>query len=454
LKAVGLLTKSTVPSGNVFPHALTAGTMLRDGTYRLGSVLGQGGFGITYRASDVTLQREVAVKEFFPLGCGRAGALVQPTITSSLPDFEEARAKFLKEARVLARFRHPGIVQVYAVWEENGTAYFAMEMLHGRALSGVLEEHGRPLDEAEVLPILRQVLEALAEVHVAGLLHRDIKPDNIMLTDLQRAVLIDFGAAKEVAATPRSQAHSIVVTPGYAPLEQYARRARRGAYTDIYALCATMYHLLGGEAPPAASDRAVGVELVPLRQLNPNVSHRVAGAIEQGLQTEIDKRPQTVPEFLALLQGQSTSYAGQGAPAPAQGAPGQTKEERIAADPVLIAWRLGLDPKDVASGKVHVTPPSCVSDDRYRVPNRDDYLNLPMHKLRPPVSPTGATTWFFAVLGLVFCCVVLVFVWASPRMSTSVSTVGIEKPPAVFVPAPDSSLNRPQRAPKNNTRPD
>jgi serine/threonine protein kinase len=226
---------------------------------------------------------------------------VRATSALSAESFEESRAKFSDDARVLARFRHPGIVEVYAVWEGNNTVYLAMELLQGRTFAQILSERGRPLDEVEVLSAVRQASEALREVHAAGLLHRDLKPDNLMQTDDGRVVLIDFGAAKELSNGPRTQAHSVVVTPGYAPLEQYAQRARRGAYTDIYALCATLYHLLTNQIPPAASDRAVGVELTPIRALNSRVSEKLAAAIESGLEIEIAKRPQNIEAWQAKL---------------------------------------------------------------------------------------------------------------------------------------------------------
>lgn len=280
--------------------ALPIGALLA-GTYAVESVLGQGGFGITYCCHDQMLDRRVAIKEFFPAGCRREDAAVQPSRGLSDSHFSEARAQFLAEARLLARCHHAGIVGVHTAFEANSTAYMVMELLHGSHLSQLLDLRGGRLSEAEAVPLIERAGEALQFVHDKGLLHRDIKPENIIATDDGRVMLIDFGTAREYAQG-RAQGHTIVVTPGYAPLEQYAKQAKRGAFTDVYGLAATLYHLLTGQAPPAASDRAVGVQLRPVREQNPQISASVARATEAGLETEIAKRPQSVREFLELMR--------------------------------------------------------------------------------------------------------------------------------------------------------
>ena len=209
-------------------------------------------------------------------------------------------AQFLTEARLLARCHHPGVVTVHTAFEDNGTAYMVMELLCGQSLMARLDARGGKLSEAEALLPIERVGEALSYVHDQGLLHRDIKPDNIILCDDGRAMLIDFGTAREYAQG-QSLGHTVAVTPGYAPLEQYARQAKRGAFTDVYGLAATLYHLLTGSPPPAASDRAMGILLRPVRDENPLVSPAVARAVEAALQMEIARRPQSVREFLELL---------------------------------------------------------------------------------------------------------------------------------------------------------
>lgn len=279
--------------------ALPPGTMLQDGALVIQQVLGQGGFGITYAGYDTRLKRPVAIKEFFPYGAKREGLTAQPPGVMAADDYSAARGRFLDEAQVLAQFRHGGIVAVYALFEEHNTAYMVMELLRGQTLLQRLEARG-VMPEAEAIEYIRQAALALAEVHQGGLLHRDIKPENIFVTETGRVALIDFGTAREYAVG-KTRRMTVTLTPGYAPLEQYAQRAQRGPYTDIYALAATLYHLVTGEAPVPATDRAAGVELLDARELNGEVSSAVAQVIGEGLAMEIAKRPQSAPEFLSRL---------------------------------------------------------------------------------------------------------------------------------------------------------
>lgn len=243
----------------VVSQVLPPGSILDNNTFTVGKVLGQGGFGITYLGSDRHLRRPVAIKEFFPAGCVRQSATVGPAGEWTPATYAEARTRFVHEGEMLGRFTHTGIVQVYAAFEANNTAYPVMEYLRGQTLAEILALRGGRLEEAEALGYLHRVGEALDVVHEAGLLHRDIKPDNIIVCAEGRVVLVDFGTAREFSAG-QTQRHSVTLTPGYAPLEQYAQRAQRGPYTDVYALAATAYHLLTGEVPVAAPDRAAGVE--------------------------------------------------------------------------------------------------------------------------------------------------------------------------------------------------
>ncbi len=295
-----------------FARALPPGTLLRGGDYTIQNVIAQGRFGITYRALNHRLNRAVAIKEWFPSTCERDGVQVLAGPNLGEREFEKGRAAFLAEARGLAQFEHPAIVSLFAVWEENRSAYMEMELLHGPTLAQVLARFHH-LKTEDALRLFAPLLEALQQLHAQNWLHRDFNPHNIVLRDAafeakdatncvqqSRAVLIDFGASRQIAPDI-SQEFSVLVTPGYAPLEQYARRARRGAYSDIYALCATLYHALSGQIPPAAADRATGAKLVPLRDLAPAVPEMLCRAIESGLQTEIANRPQTVRQLRELL---------------------------------------------------------------------------------------------------------------------------------------------------------
>ncbi len=276
---------------------LPIGTTLMGGRYTVGRVLGQGGFGITYQGSDTQLRRVVAVKELFPDGSSRRNAHVVAPGSLGLHGFAAARAGFLSEARTLAQFDDPSIVRVWDAFEENGTAYLVMEKLVGETLGAKLERE-KKLAPTEVERFTFMLAEALEAVHGAGLLHRDIKPDNIFVTNDARAVLIDFGSAREFV-TARTVRHTRLLTPGYAPLEQYAEQARFGPYTDIYALGATLYHALTGKPPPAVTDRMMSVTLEPLPV---NTPPGLRQGIEQALELQIEKRPQSVRDFTDLAR--------------------------------------------------------------------------------------------------------------------------------------------------------
>lgn len=279
----------------VQPH-LPAGQRLAKGRYAVGKVLGQGGFGITYLGSDMILSRRVAIKELFPEGSTRKDRSVVPPLSSGPQVFADVRSRFLDEARTMAQFNHPGIVHVLDVFQENGTAYLVMEFLEGQTLAGRIEKAGR-LAPDEVMTLAMGIGQALEVVHAAGLLHRDIKPDNLFLTKDGRIVLIDFGSARGYARG-KTVRHTRLVTPGYAPLEQYASEARFGPYTDVYALGATLYHALTGAPPPAPTDRLMGTSLPPLPKSTPA---RLQAAVEKAMGLRVDERPQTVAEFVALL---------------------------------------------------------------------------------------------------------------------------------------------------------
>lgn len=278
---------------------LPSGAELAAGRFVVERVLGRGGFGITYEVDDSRLRRRVAVKELFPDAAVRHGTTVL-TPPEGRVAFSEARERFLREARVLARFTHPGIVRVYEVFEEHNTAYLVLELLEGRTLSQILQQRDAPFAEAEALDVAERVGAALAAIHRAGLLHRDISPSNLVVTDHGRIVLIDFGLARSFDAG-RTAAMTRIVTPGYAPPEQYLGSARFGPPTDVYGLAATLYRLLTRRTPLAPVERQHGTDLVPPFRLNPDVSKLVSDAVLDGLELNPDHRPQSVDAFLARL---------------------------------------------------------------------------------------------------------------------------------------------------------
>ncbi|MGF1588458.1 MAG: serine/threonine protein kinase [Pleurocapsa sp.] len=279
---------------------LSPGACLANGEYRIKQPLGQGGFGITYQGIDTRLNRAVAVKEFFPEGCWREGSTVVSAGRWNSDTYSNAKQKFLLEGQTLGQFNHPGIVQVFYYFEENNTAYMVMEYLRGKTLAELLKQRQGKLSEAKALEQIAKVGESLEILHQAQFLHRDIKPDNIMLADDGRVVLIDFGAARDFTANCTTR-YTTMLTPGYAPLEQYGRALKHGAFTDIYALGSTLYHLLTGEAPVSAIERAAGVELKTVRQIAPQISAHVSEAIARAMIMDVTERLQSVRQFLDLL---------------------------------------------------------------------------------------------------------------------------------------------------------
>lgn len=283
---------------------LSPGACLANGEYRIQRILGQGGFGITYQGVDTRLNRPVAVKEFFPEGCWREGTTVVSAGRWNSDTYSNAKQKFLLEGQTLGQFNHPGIVRVFYYFEENNTAYMVMEYLEGKTLWQILQQRQGKLPEAEALIYINKIAKALETLHSARFLHRDIKPENIMVTEDSRIVLIDFGAARDFAKDSTTR-YTTMLTPGYAPLEQYGRTLKYGAFTDIYALASTLYHLLTGQAPVSAIERAAGVKLPTVRELRPQISNSVSEAIALAMVMDVEQRIQSVREFLDLLYADS-----------------------------------------------------------------------------------------------------------------------------------------------------
>lgn len=306
---------------------LPPGTQLNQNNLTLGQFLGRGGFAITYQAHTKTQgrnvqEKSVAVKEFFPEGCLRSESIVQ--FPSSMGEAEQklAKEKFLDEARLLSKLSHPNIVRVETTFEENNTAYMVMEFLKGRTLEQLIQETG-PLPEKRALGYIKQIGAALTEVHRGNFIHRDIKPDNIIVrapeqrlvsSNQEQVVLLDFGLNREL--TPANTYHTLRLTnalrfgsPGYSPPEQYGHQAKFGAYTDIYALGATFYYLLSGEMLPDAPMRIAGEEITPLRNYQAKISKPVEDAIMWALQLKGNDRPQSVTEFLEALDTKTVAAA-------------------------------------------------------------------------------------------------------------------------------------------------
>jgi peptidoglycan hydrolase-like protein with peptidoglycan-binding domain len=288
--------------------ALSAGRMI--GRYEVVSVLGQGGFGITYRARDSQLGREVAIKEYLPLALAvrQDGTTVLPRSTGAAEDFTWGRERFVAEGRTLASLQDaPAIVRVFDFLEANGTAYIVMQLLHGETFDGRLKRAG-PLKAADIDRILWPLLDGLEQVHNAGFLHRDIKPANILLDDAGNPTLIDFGASR-AAIAGRSTALTAIFTPGYAAAEQMTS-ARQGPWTDIYGLSATLYHAITGQTPPSAFDRILDDAYEPLGKKMPaGFALGLLAGIDAGLAVRASDRPQSIAGWRPIL-GQFAALGG------------------------------------------------------------------------------------------------------------------------------------------------
>ncbi len=257
-------TAGADPQG-VCPACGMPGTQLHQGKFAVGHVLGEGGFGITYRGAHKALRRPVAIKELFPasLGAVRRGTRVTVPATQR-EDFRREQDSALREAQVMAGFQSRHIVDIHDMFLENDTAYIVMEYLEGQTLEARIQEQGA-LPREMVQHLAVNLCEALEEVHAHQLLHRDIKPANIMLTAEQRTVLIDFGSVRAFQAG-RTVQHTRILTEDYAAPEQYSRQARFGPGLDIFGLGATLYHALTGAPPAGALERLQGfaAETLPL----------------------------------------------------------------------------------------------------------------------------------------------------------------------------------------------
>ena len=295
-------------SSDLAPHALAPGTQIRD--YTIVSVIGTGGFSIVYKAIDNSLDRAVAIKEYFPgsFALRDNDGSVRPHSRDSAM-FSKGIESFLNEGKLLAAFDHPALVRVYRCWEERGTAYLAMRLYAGTTLRDAVKAGDWHTDEATLAALLRPICNALDVLHAARCYHRDVAPDNIMLIDAGSRlapVLLDFGAARK--AIESTQVFTAILKPGYAPIEQYGDgELKQGPWTDIYALAGVVHFTLSGNAPPTAISRM-------LKDAMPRPRDAFVGrlpepwldAIEAALAVKPERRPQSITEFVALFDWDTT----------------------------------------------------------------------------------------------------------------------------------------------------
>lgn len=246
-----------------YREPLASGTLLLDGQVRLGPVIGEGGFSLIYEGVQRPGRLSVAIKEFFPQGCWREDFEIRPGNNWSEADLASGVENFLQEGEILERLDHPGIVRILGRLRLHQTAYLIEELVVGSSLAERLQE-GRPLPLEEVLSLLEQMGEALTLIHEAGLVHADVKPENLLITDSGRCVLIDFGSAHGYLEDLAIRSNQAAVSPGYSPLEQYQKKHRLTPAADVYALAATVYHMLHGQPPPDARVRSRGAGLAGL----------------------------------------------------------------------------------------------------------------------------------------------------------------------------------------------
>lgn len=289
------------------PHHIPHGSKLFHGKYLVGRVLGEGGFGITYIGLDLTLLIAVAIKEYFPNGlvwrkCDktRSSYQVTPYTPESKVLFERGKDDFLKEARVLSQFgTQEGIVRTRSFFEENDSVYLVMDYVRGGSIKDYVKRNG-PFSPQNCWNILHNPIRALLDLHQRGLVHQDVSPDNVIINAEGNGVLIDFGAVRHANAID-DKTRTSIYKQGFSAYEQLEKRGKRGPWTDVYSLCATIYYMLTGQAPIDATERVFNDTIKPLWEYPVDITKDVAEVIMHGLAVESSARLQTLDELYETL---------------------------------------------------------------------------------------------------------------------------------------------------------
>ena len=338
-----------------YPLALPQGTILA-GQYIIDHALGQGGFGITYKATDHKTGQKVAVKEFFP---DSMATRTQTTVTAFSGErgesFAYGKSCFLQEAETLAEFiGNENIVKVHSYFEENGTAYFVMDFVEGTSFDQYIKEHGGRISYEEAEQILLPVMDALAAVHSRGIVHRDVTPDNIYITKDGTVKLLDFGAAR-YSLGDKSRSLDVVLKHGFAPKEQYTRHGKQGPFTDVYTVGASFYFAITGRRPPDSIDRLEEDDLIPPSSLGVAIPPAKEDALLQAMSVQASARFQTMGAFKqALLAGNSAANVLNTEPvAPVQPQPEQV-QQRVFTTPVQP--QTVVQPQPVVQPQTEVQP--------------------------------------------------------------------------------------------------
>ena len=307
-----------------YPAALKKDSIL-DGRYIVQDVLGQGGFGITYKALDFRTSQEVAIKEYFPTEyvVRETSHRVLSRNQETLDQYNKGKSMFLREADALYQFNgSPNVVHVYRYFEERGTntAYYVMDYVRGVTLAQYLKDRGGRLTWEEVWELLLPLTNTLPMIHERGIIHRDIKPQNILITDDHVPILIDFGAARHTYGV-QSKSLGVILTPGFAPLEQYTSGGNQGPWTDVYAFAATLYTCITGRAPVASVDRTLQDSLQTPEELGITIPYYAESTLIKALAVHAEDRFQSMNEFIhAVLTGKQLEeerlrrQAGEGKP--------------------------------------------------------------------------------------------------------------------------------------------
>lgn len=328
------------------PMTLPLGSRIAE--FEINEVLGEGGFGVVYLATDLQLNRQVALKEYMPasLAVRRADHSIAPRSAEAQEAFDLGRRSFVNEARLLAQFEHPSLAKILRYWEEHGTAYIVMPFYEGLTLKNHLRQHPGP-SEAWLRHMLAPLMDALAMLHASRCYHRDVAPDNILLLPEGRPLLLDFGAARQVIGAA-TQTLTAILKPGYAPIEQYGDSpgTRQGPWTDIYALSAVLYNAMTGKTPPPSVSRILDDALEPAGALSAGrYSASLLAAVGAGLRLRPEARPQSIAEFGALLDRPAASTREASMPASARFGPRVLDDATVAE----VTSALGLQQRAAAA---------------------------------------------------------------------------------------------------------
>ena len=325
-------------------NCLRIGTRVAE--FEITGIIGEGGFGIVYLAQDHSLQRTVALKEYMPGVMAGRGSDQSVLVRSKRHQdaFDTGLRSFINEARLLAQFDHPALIKIYRFWEQNNTGYMAMRFYEGQTLKRILQDNPSFVTEAWLKVMLQSILEALEALYKVQILHRDISPENIMIQNNGEAVLLDFGAARQIISD-MTQSLTVILKPGYAPIEQYADDPSmlQGPWTDLYSLAAVMYVAITRKSPPSSVARMIKDPIALLATGDyPGYSRTFLAAIDQALAVRPEHRPQSIAAFRALLGIEDL------APPPKAAQPttrtGQANEKKSVARPAAAPLAAAIKP--------------------------------------------------------------------------------------------------------------